>query len=108
MNAAATSTLVDSNMKSLLRYRVCSAAVLIGVLAIAMHVGAAGPLASTTLATNAAAGVVGLGFWQTLGCIGCIAGFVVGAGTTVAGFAVFLAANPEIGILCASTCVAAI
>ena len=107
MNAAATPTLGDINMKSLLKYRVCSAAVLIGVLAIAMHVGPTGPLASTTLATNAAAGVVGFGFWQTLGCIGCIAGFVVGAGTTVAGFAVFLAANPEIGILCVSTCVAA-
>jgi hypothetical protein len=107
MNATATPTLGDINMKSLLKYRVWSAALLIGVLAIVMHVGPAGPLASTTLATNVAAGVVGLGFWQTLGCIGCIAGFVVGAGTTVAGFAVFLAANPEIGILCVSTCVAA-
>jgi len=49
MNGAATPTLEEINMKSLLKYRVCSAAVLIGVLAIAMHVGPTGPLASTTL-----------------------------------------------------------
>lgn len=91
--------------KGLLGSRAASAAVLIGVLAITVHVGALGPLAPTTLATQAAAGVTGLGFWDVLGCVGCIAGFVMGAGTTVAGLAVFLAAHPEIAILCVSTCV---
>jgi hypothetical protein len=91
--------------KRLLDSRVASAAVLIGVLAIAVHVGPLGPLAPTTLATQVAAGVTGLGFWGVLGCVGCIAGFVMGAGTTVAGLAVFLAAHPEIAIFCVSTCV---
>ena len=92
-------------MKGLLNSRAASVAVLIGVLAITMHVGPLGPLAPTTLATQVAAGVTGLGFWGVLGCVGCIAGFVMGAGTTVAGLAVFLAAHPEIAIFCVSTCV---
>jgi hypothetical protein len=94
-------------MNDMFKHRTVSATVLISVVAIAMLVGPAGPLASTTLAMQPAAGVTGFGFWGTLGCIGCIAGFVIGAGTTVAGLAVFLAAQPEIGILCVSTCVVA-
>ncbi|HEY2850967.1 MAG TPA: hypothetical protein VGI97_13890 [Gemmatimonadaceae bacterium] len=52
--------------------------------------------------------IVGFGFWHALGCIGCIGGFVVGGGLTVAGLAVFLAANPELGLYCVSTCVSAV
>jgi hypothetical protein len=74
---------------------------------VAMLAASVGPhevVAQTAASAQAAAGVIGFGFWATLGCIGCIAGFVVGAGTTIAGLAVFLAANPEIAILCVSTC----
>jgi hypothetical protein len=94
-------------MKSLLNNRALSAAVLLGVLAAAMSVGPASLLAPAANATQAAAAVTGFGFWGTLGCIGCIAGFAIGAGTTVAGLAVFIAANPEIAVLCVSTCVVA-
>ena len=94
-------------MKSLRINRALSAAVLLGVIAIALNVGPTGPLVSTTIATHTAAAVTGFGFWGALSCIGCIAGFVIGAGTTIAGLAVFLAANPEIEILCLSTCTAA-
>ena len=80
------------------------AAVLFALLAVGLHFAPETHLASATLVTQSAA-AAGLGFWDTLSCIGCIAGFVVGAGTTVAGFAVFLAANPEIGILCVSSCI---
>ena len=94
-------------MKNARINRALSAAVLLGVIALTLNIGPAGPFVSTTIATQTAAAVSGFGFWETLGCIGCIAGFVIGAGTTIAGLAVFLAANPEIGILCLSTCTAA-
>jgi hypothetical protein len=84
-----------------------SAAALVAVVALAIVAGPAGPLAAATLSSSGAAGVIGLGFWETLGCIGCIAGFVIGAGTTAAGLAVFLAAHPEVGLLCVSTCIIA-
>lgn len=107
MSGAATPVLQGIRMKGLLNSRAASVAVLIGVLAITMHVGPLGPLAPTTLAMQVATGVTGSGFWEVLGCVGCIAGFVVGAATTVAGLAVFLTAHPEIAILCVSTCVIA-
>lgn len=78
-----------------------TAMLLLGFLAVALFVAPAA--AATALATNAPAGY---GFWGALGCLGCITGFVVGGGTTVAGLAAFLAANPEIGIYCVSTCLA--
>lgn len=74
--------------------------VIVGLLAVALLAGPVTPLD----ASSAAAGVTGFGFWETLTCIACITGFVVGAGTTIAGLAVFLAANPEIAILCVGTC----
>ena len=94
-------------MNAISNRRAIPAALLLGVLGAAMLAGPAGPLAASPLATSGSAAVTGLGFWETLGCIGCIAGFVVGAGTTIAGLAAFLAVNPEIAILCVSTCVAA-
>lgn len=93
-------------MTRLLRQYAPSAAMLFGVVAVALLAGPAGPHAAA-LSTHVANGIAGFGFWGTLGCIGCIAGFVVGAGTTAAGLAVFIAANPEIAILCVSTCAAA-
>lgn len=83
------------------------ATIFIGVLAIAIAAGPAGPFVPPVLAQPATSGVIGLGFWSALGCVGCAAGFIVGAGATIAGLAVFVAANPEITILCVSTCVAA-
>lgn len=91
-------------MTKLLKHQALSAALLLAVFAVAFTVGPAGPFAAAALSTHAAAGIAGFGFWGTLGCIGCIAGFVIGAGTTAAGLAVFIAANPEIAILCVSTC----
>jgi hypothetical protein len=92
-------------MKSNRYNLVLPAAALLACVAVGLHSAPASHLASTALAAQGAAAATGLGFWDTLSCIGCIAGFVVGAGTTVAGFAVFLAANPEIGILCVSSCI---
>jgi hypothetical protein len=48
-----------------------------------------------------------LGLLDKIACVGCVAGFVIGAGTTVAGLAVVLASEPEIAILCVSTCTVA-
>jgi hypothetical protein len=81
--------------------------ILLFILGVALLASPGGPLAASAIVSNGAAAATGLGFWETLSCIGCIAGFVVGAGTTIAGLAMFLAANPEIGIMCVSTCVAA-
>ena len=79
--------------------RAVSATLLLGVLTIALL---SAPVAS--LAAQSAHTAAGFGFWQALGCIGCIGGFVIGGGTTVAGLAVFIAANPEIAIYCVSAC----
>lgn len=91
-------------MTRLLKHHAPSATLLIGVFALALLVGPAGPFAAAALSTHVATGIAGFGFWGTLGCVGCIAGFVIGAGTTAAGLAVVIAANPEIAILCVSTC----
>ncbi|MGH7653850.1 MAG: hypothetical protein ACREN6_04220 [Gemmatimonadaceae bacterium] len=81
-----------------------SVTLLLGVLALTLLVIPAGPIAALTLPAH---GVAGFGFWLALSCIGCIGGFVVGGGLTVAGLAVFLAANPQIGVFCVSKCIAA-
>jgi hypothetical protein len=94
-------------MKNFRYNLVLPVAALLACVAVGMHSATAAHLASTALVTQGAASVVGLGFWDTLTCVGCIAGFVAGAGATVAGFAVFLAANPEIGIMCVSSCIIA-
>jgi hypothetical protein len=91
-------------MTKLWRKRIGDASLLLAVVATATMFGPAGPFA----AANAPSAVTGLGFWAALSCVGCLTGFIVGAGTTVAGLAVFLAANPEIAILCVSTCAAAV
>jgi hypothetical protein len=83
-------------------------AVLLAVVMLALSATPAGAIDSASLATHGAGALAGFGFWDTLTCVGCIAGFVAGAGTTIAGFAVFLSANPEIGILCVSSCAAAV
>ena len=79
-------------------------ALLLGVVMLALCINPAGPLAASSLTTQGAVAITGMGIWGTVGCIACIAGFVVGAGTTIAGLAVFVAANPEIAILCVATC----
>jgi hypothetical protein len=79
-------------------------AVLLAVAVLALSVGPAGALDSASLANHAPGALTGFGFWDTLGCIGCIAGFGVAAGTTIAGFAAVLVANPELAVLCVSTC----
>ena len=80
--------------------RATHAALLLGVVATALLVGPSG----SHVVTATAPVVAGFGFWETLSCVACLTGFIVGAGTTVAGLAVFLAAYPEIAILCVSTC----
>ncbi len=91
-------------MKYFNNTRAVQRAVLVGVIALAVFFAPASSLAALVLPAHATAAVTGLGFWETLGCIGCIAGFLVGAGTTLAGLAVFLAAHPELAVLCVSTC----
>jgi hypothetical protein len=96
--------------------RTVLAALLLGVLAIALAAPAV-PLVAATAAANAAASAVataaapaaatGFGFWAALGCMGCVGGFVIGGGLTVIGLAVVLAANPELGIACVASCAAA-
>lgn len=107
MSRAATIPMAESRMMRLFTYRTASAAALLGITTLTVAIGAIGPLAPTALASQTAAAASGLGFMQVLGCIGCLTGFLIGAGTTVAGLAVFLAANPELAILCATTCAAA-
>lgn len=74
-------------------------AVLLGMIALAFLAVPATPLAALPAHVTS-----GFGFWGALGCIGCIGGFVIGGGATVAGLAVFIAANPEIAIYCVSAC----
>ena len=86
-------------MTKLINRHARSATLLLGLLALTLLVAPAGPLAALTLPAHT---VAGFGFWEALGCIGCIGGFVVGGGLTVAGLAAFVAANPQVGIYCVS------
>ena len=106
MSRASAGFVAGGRVKPLFSLNTASATVLVCALAFAIHFG--GPIAPTVLATQSVAAASGLGFWTVAGCIGCIAGFVIGAGTTIAGLAVFLAAHPELAILCAATCLAAV
>ena len=107
MSRAASLPIAESRLKGLITHRAALAAALLAVVAIVISAGAFGPVAPVALSIQTAAGATGLGWQLVLGCIACLAGFVIGAGTTIAGLAVFLAAHPELAILCASTCVAA-
>ncbi len=91
-------------MKNLWMQRALGLAALASIGFAGTVLGFAGPLTSAGVGGHAVAAATGAGFWEVLGCVGCIAGFVVGAGTTLAGLAVFIAANPEIAILCMATC----
>jgi hypothetical protein len=91
-------------MKNLWIQRALGLATLASIGFAGTVLGLAGPLASAGVGGHAVAAATGAGFWEVLGCVACIAGFVVGAGTTLAGLAVFIAANPEIAILCMATC----
>jgi hypothetical protein len=91
-------------MTKLIRHHARPATLLLAALAVALLVVPAAPLAALALPAHS---VAGLGFWAAVSCIGCIGGFVVGGGLTVAGLAAFLAANPQIGLFCVSTCIAA-
>jgi len=94
-------------MTRLLNPRVWSAAVLMSVLAIAIHAGPGGPWPSPVFVTPGSDGLTGVGYWEALACIGCVAGFVIGAGTTLAGMAVFIASHPELAVMCVSSCMVA-
>jgi hypothetical protein len=91
-------------MTRLIKHQARPATLLLGVLAVALLLAPAGPVAALALPAHA---VAGLGFWEALSCVGCIGGFVVGGGLTIAGLAAFLAANPQIGIYCVSICIIA-
>ena len=91
-------------MKNLWIQRAVALAALVGVGFAGTLLGIAGPLSSAGVGGHAVAAATGAGFWEVLGCVASIAGFVVGAGTTLAGLAVFIAANPEIAILCVANC----
>ena len=91
-------------MTRLIKHQARPATLLLAVLALALLLAPIGPLAALTLPAH---GAVGLGFWEVASCIGCIGGFVIGGGLTVAGLAAFLAANPQIGLFCVSICIVA-
>jgi hypothetical protein len=91
-------------MIKLIKNHMRPATLLLAVFAVALMLVPAGPLAALAVPAH---GVAGLGFWEALGCVGCIGGFVVGGGLTVAGLAAFLAANPQIGVACVSICIVA-
>ncbi len=91
-------------MTTLIKHQARPATLLLALLAVALLFTPAGSLTALALPAH---GVAGLGFWEALSCIGCIGGFVVGGGLTVAGLAAFLAANPQIGLFCVSICIVA-
>lgn len=91
-------------MTKLIKHQARPATLLLALLAVTLLVAPGAPLAALALPAHGAAG---LGFWEALSCIGCIGGFVVGGGLTVAGLAAFLAANPQIGLFCVSICIVA-
>ncbi len=91
-------------MKIAGKHRVITAIALLCVIAIAVATGPAAPFASAAVTGHSAAAVTGLGFWDNVACVACIAGFIVGSGTTVVGLAVFLSLNPELAALCFLAC----
>ena len=92
-------------MKRFRTLRSVASAVLSAAVLVAMLAASAEPGTAVGAAGESVAAAAGLGFWGALSCIGCIGGFVVGGSLTIAGMAAFLAANPQIGILCVATCV---
>jgi hypothetical protein len=84
--------------------RVITTIALLCVIAIAVATGPGAPFASAAVTSHSAGAVSGLGFWDNLACVACIAGFIVGSGTTVIGLAVFLQLNPELAALCFLSC----
>ena len=83
--------------------RLITTIALLCVVAIAVATGPSASFASAAV-THSGAAVTGLGFWDNLTCVACIAGFLIGAGTTVVGLAVFLQLNPELAVLCFLAC----
>jgi hypothetical protein len=94
-------------MTTLIKHQARPATLLLALAAVALLLTPAGPLAALAALALPAHGAAGLGFWEALSCIGCIGGFVVGGGLTVAGLAAFLAANPQVGLFCVSICIIA-
>ena len=103
MNSHKTN-LMETVVNHLRNSRAFARAILVTAIALAVYTGPTFALASIVSPTHGPAIAAGFGFWEVLGCVGCIAGFLVGAGTTIAGLAVFLAANPEIAVVCVATC----
>jgi hypothetical protein len=92
--------IVQKNRKN----RMITTIALLCVIAIAVATGPAAPFASAAVTGHSAAAATGLGFWDNLTCVTCIAGFLIGGGTTVVGLAVFLQLNPELAALCFLSC----
>jgi hypothetical protein len=91
-------------MKIVRKNRVLTTIALLCVIAIAVYTGPAAPFSSAAVTSHSAAAVAGLGFWDKVACVACIAGFIVGSGTTVVGLAIFLQLNPELAALCFLSC----
>src|SRR5579871_5811475 len=91
-------------MTSVVHRHARAALPLLGAISLVLLAAPVGAIAAAAIPGHA---VAGFGFWEALGCVGCISGFVIGGGLTVAGLAAFLAANPELGIYCVSVCITA-
>ena len=94
-------------MTRLLNPRVWSAAVLMSVLAIAIHAGPGGPWPSPVFVSPGSDGLTGLGYWEALACIGC-ASCVVATGMIAAGGpgSILIAVNTPGSAVAAMACVA--
>ncbi len=61
-----------------------------------------------TASADIAANVTGTGFWKKFACVGCMAGILAASGTgSIVAVAAVVALAPEVGTLCAFTCVVA-
>ncbi len=89
------------------RFRFIALSAVLTVAFVAMVVLPSAPVVVAGALPQAAVGM-GPGFWAAFTCVACLSGFVIGGGLTIAGFAAFLAVNPEIGVYCVASCAAAL
>jgi hypothetical protein len=108
MTGATTRDSGAAGVQRLVRTHLPSTAFLLGLYAVALLAGPAGPLAPGVIDQSTVGGLFGFGLRDGLACVGCIAGFVFGGGLTLAGLAVFIAAHPQIAILCVTACASAV
>jgi hypothetical protein len=91
-------------MEKARKNRVINTIALVCVIAIAIATSPAAPFASAAASSYSGVAVTGSGFMDTLACVACISGFLIGSGSTAGGLAVFLALNPELAALCFLAC----